>query len=249
MCNYIGADIRRVLHKPSFLGAIGTFAGLFALAVFIYFNPTFTAELYVTKISIFLSFFPLIVGLFVFLSVYADDFKCRSMQVAIGYGIPRGKIVLGKLLESAVLLFGVAAGMAVLILAAPILLGLAPSAGHLELLALTVAAEMRRTMGYIALASVSVFLSQNAVNGIIFYVLLSSKTVYIILTMLLGQEFLTNMIGDLTKYLYTTQLYTAKGLFVQHESFWGILLLAVGIYVVGPTILSAIAFHKKELEF
>ena len=44
MCNYIGADIRRVLHKPSFLGAIGTFAGLFALAVFIYFNPTFTAS-------------------------------------------------------------------------------------------------------------------------------------------------------------------------------------------------------------
>lgn len=135
MCNYIGADIRRVLHKPSFLGAIGTFAGLFALTVFIYFNPTFTAELYVTKISSFLSFFPLIVGLFVFLSVYADDFKCRSMQVAIGYGIPRGKIVLGKLLESAVLLFGVAAGMAVFVLAAPILLGLAPSAGHLELLA------------------------------------------------------------------------------------------------------------------
>lgn len=239
MRNCIGADIRRVLRKPSFLGAFGVFAALFALLVFICFNPAFTAEQYTAKVTSFLSFFPLIVGLFVFLSVYADDFKCKSMQVAIGYGVPRGKIVLGKLLESALLLLELSAVMVVLILAAPVLLGLAPTARNLELLALATAAEMLRTLGYIALAAVPAFVSQNAVNGIIVYVLLASKTVYIVVSLLLGQEFVINAAGNLTKYLYTSQLYAVQELFVQHEAFCGVLLLAVTGYVAVPTIVSA----------
>lgn len=249
MHNCIGADLCRVLRKPSFWGAFGVFAALFALLVFICFNPAFTAEEYTAKVTSFLSFFPLIVGLFVFLSVYADDFKCKSMQVAIGYGVPRGKIVLGKLLESVLLLLGLSVVMAGLLLAAPIFLGLAHSTENLELLALGAAAEMLRTLGYIALASVPAFVSQNAVNGIIVYVLLASKTVYIVLSLLLGQEFVIDAAGDLTKYLYTSQLYAAQELFVRHEAFCGVLLLAIIGYVAVPTIVSVIAFRKKELEF
>ncbi len=62
MRNYIGADIRRVLHKQSFLWALGIFAALFVGMVFIYFNPGFTADMYVAKITSFLSFFPLVVS-------------------------------------------------------------------------------------------------------------------------------------------------------------------------------------------
>lgn len=47
MSNYIRADIRRILRKRSFLNGVGIFAGLFAVLVFIYFNPAFTAEMYV----------------------------------------------------------------------------------------------------------------------------------------------------------------------------------------------------------
>lgn len=249
MRNYLVADIRRVLHKPSFLGACATFAGLFFLLVFIYFNPGITADLYVAKVSSFLSFFPLLVGLFVFMAVYADDFKCRSMQVAIGYGIPRGRIVLGKLLESALLLLCAAAVLEVLVTVTPIVLGLAPGFRHLESLTLTLLAETLRALGYTALATVPVFFSQNAVNGSIVYVLLASKTVYIVLTLLLGQDFVQNTVGDLTKYLYTTQLYTARDLLLGNASFAAPLLWAVLGYVVLPTGIAAWAFYKKELEF
>lgn len=249
MRNYLAADIRRVLHKPSFLGACATFAGLFFLLVFLYFNPGFTADQYVAKISAFLSFFPLLVGLFVFMAVYADDFKCRSMQVAIGYGIPRGRIVLGKLLETAVLLLCAAAALEVLVTATPIVLGLAPDFRHLESLTLTLLAETLRALGYTALATVPVFFSQNAVNGSIVYVLLASKTVYIALTLLLGQDFVQNTVGDLTKYLYTSQLYTARDLLLGNAPFAVPLLWAVLGYVVLPTGIAAGAFYKKELEF
>ena len=90
-------------RNPDYIFSLFRITGslLFAVLVFIYFGPSFTAEMYVAKATSFLSFFPLIIGVFVFLSVYADDFKCRSMQVAIGYGMPRGRIILAKLLESA----------------------------------------------------------------------------------------------------------------------------------------------------
>lgn len=249
MRNYLAADIGRVLHKPSFVGACAAFAGLFLLLVFLYFNPGFTADQYTAKIASFLSFFPLLVGLFVFMAVYADDFKCRSMQVAIGYGIPRGRIVLGKLLESAVLLFCAAAVLEVLVTVTPLVLGLAPGRQHLESLTLTVLAEMLRALGYTALATVPVFFFQNAVNGSILYVLLASKTVYITLTLLLGQDFVQHTVGDLTRYLYTTQLYTARELLLGNAPFAAPLLLALLGYVVLPTGIAAWAFYTKELEF
>lgn len=249
MSNYIAADIRRVLHKQSFLGALGAFVALFAGMVFVYFNLAFTAEMYVAKTTSFLSFFPLAAGLFVFMAVYADDFKCRSMQVAIGYGISRQRIVLGKLVESMLLLLCAAAIMGVFVMVTPGVLGLEPNARNLAVLVFTILAEMLRALGYAALASVAVFFSQNAVNGIIVYVLLASKTVYIALTIVLGQEFLVNAVGDWTKYLYTAQLYAARTLFVEGKSFYPGLILAVLWYVVLPTAISAVSFSRKELEF
>ena len=249
MNNYISADLRRIFRKQSFLWAFGAFAGCFAILVFIYWGPSFTAEMYASKMTRFMSFFPLVVGLLTFLSVYADDFKCRSMQIAIGYGMPRGRIIFAKLLESAVLLLTTAACMAVLLTVAPLLLGLAPTAQQITSLVLTAAAEFLRALGYVAISAVVVFLTQNATGGTILYVLLSSKSVYIIATMLLGQDFLLGTVGDLTKYLYTVMLYTCKSDLVQGGQPFICLITALLIYVALPTVISVVGFRKKELEF
>ena len=249
MTDYIGADLRRIFRKQSFLWAVGAFAGCFAVLVFIYANPGFTAEMYVSKMTGFMSFFPLVIGLPIFLSVYADDFKCRSMQIAIGYGMPRGRIIFAKLLESAVLLLAAAAFMTVLLIAAPLLLRLAPTAQQTASLVLTAGAELLRALGYGAISAAAVFLTQNAAGGTILYVLLSSKTVYIIAAMLLGQGFLLSTVGDLTKYLYTAMLYTCKSDLVQGGRPYLCLIFALLIYAVLPTVVSVIGFRKKELEF
>lgn len=249
MTNYISADLRRVLHKQSFLGAAGAYAVFFAILIFIYFNPSFTAEMYAAKVTNFLSFFPLVIGIFVFMSVYADDFKCKSMQVAIGYGIPRSRITLAKLLESMLLLFGAAAAMGILVLCTPVILGLNPNTQQLMSLTLTMGAEVFRAFGYLALSTIPVFCKQDAVSGIIAYVLLSSKTVYLVLSMILGQEFLVTAIGDLTKFLYTSQLYTVKAEIMSGSPFILSLIVTLLIYVVLPAVIALIGFWKKELEF
>lgn len=249
MTNYIKADIGRLLHKRTFLGAIALFWGLFLLQVFIYFNPSFTLEMYVSKITAFTGFFPLIIGLFVFLCVYADDFKCKSMQIAIGYGIRRRNIVLAKLTESVLLLFATALLTGILMVGTPLVLGLGCTWQQFSYLSLTMVADMLRTVGYLALSTIPVFFTQNAVNGIIIYVLLASKTIYIILTMILGQDLLVNLAGDLSKYLFTVQLYDSRTLISQTgqvDSGW---IAALVIYVFIPTVIAVVGFSKKELEF
>lgn len=49
MSNYVLADIKRICHKKSFLRTIGIYIGLFCIMMFIYFNPTYTADAYVAK--------------------------------------------------------------------------------------------------------------------------------------------------------------------------------------------------------
>ncbi len=161
----------------------------------------------------------------------------------------RSRIIFAKLLESMILLFGTAAIMGLLFLCTPTILGLAPDTQQLVSMVLPVAAEMIRALGYIALSTIPVFFSQDAVGGIIVYVLLSSKTVYIVLSMILGQEFLINTVGDLLKYLYTPQLYTVKAALAGGDPFILTLITAWLVYIVLPTVIAVIEFHKKELEF
>ncbi|MEE0435305.1 MAG: hypothetical protein UDB11_07860 [Peptococcaceae bacterium] len=249
MWHYISADLRRVARKPSFCGVVGAFALLFAVLIFIYFNPTFTMDVYVAKVVQFLGFFPFFIGGVVFLAVYVDDFKCKSMQVAIGYGMSRSRLVLAKLLESVLLVLGVSLVMTVLVLVTPMLLGLTASWQQLAALALSVMAEMFRAFGYIAMAAVLVFLTQDGSGGIIAYVLLSTKTVYIVLSMILSQDIFLSTFGDCTQYLYTALLYTVKASVVSGTSFLPMLVVTLLLYVGVPTVVAVIGFQKKELEF
>ena len=249
MTDYVLADIKRILQKNSFLTCVAVFFIIYASLVFIYFNPTFTSDMYVAKTTSYLSYFPLIVGLFVFMSVYADDFKCKSMQVAIGYGFSRKKIIASKLLESFLILLGVSVTAVAVITIVPSVLGLSLTSQLRLSLVLTVLSEMLRAFGYIAISAIAVFLTQNAVSGIIVYVLLATKSVYIILSMILGQDIIVRTLGDLSRCLYTNQLYMAKTALLQNGRLEIGTVIAVVLYVFVPTLISAIIFNKKELEF
>ena len=190
-----------------------------------------------------MSFFPLIVGLFLFISIYVDDFKCKSMQVAIGYGISRRKIILAKLLESTALLLSMIAIIGVFIILTPIVIGLNINQLQMKSLIFTMFEEMLRVLGYVTISTIPMFFTQNAVNGIIFYVLFSSKTVYIILTMILGQDVIINIFGNLTKYLYTIQLYNIKEAIINNEKFGIALIFTIIIYIAIPTIISIIDIY------
>ncbi|MDR5588061.1 MULTISPECIES: hypothetical protein [Clostridium] len=249
MINYILADIRRISRKQSFIYTLGGFIGLFLLMIFIYYNPTFNQNAYLEKTDTFLGFFPLVMGLSIFLSIYYDDFKSKSMQIAIGYGISRSKVVLTKIIEVAILSLLSALLLGIVILVIPIFLKMSLSSKEIFTIILGVGAEALRIIGYISMSTILVYYSQNAMIGTIFYVLLSSKTVMLILATILGQGFIINSIGDLTKFMYTIILYKEKLSFIETGSFDFLIIAGILVYIVLPTIITIIMFRKKELEF
>ena len=228
---------------------IGTYIGLFLLMMFIYFNPTFTENAYVIKTTSFLGYFPLIIGQIVFLSVYYDDFKSKSMQVAIGYGMRRYKVVLSKIIESIILFVLSLVIIEIITMIVPVLLGLKLNGSQITEILFTLVIEMLRAIGYISISSIPVFYTQNAVNGTILYVLLSSKTIMLFLSIILGQDFIVNIFGNLTKLVYTIGLYSIRSTFMQTGIINMSIVLMIIIYVILPTIISICGFRKKELEF
>lgn len=67
--------------------------------------------------------------------------------------------------------------------------------------------------------------------------------------MILGQDIIARTLGDLSRYLYTNQLYMAKAALLQNGRLEIETVIAVVLYVFVPTLISAIIFSKKELEF
>lgn len=249
MSNYILADIKRIFQKKSYINTIGVYIGIFLFMIFVLFNPTFTKEDYLSKTYMFLGYFPLVVGLATFLSVYYDDFKSKTMQIAIGYGIPRYQIVLSKLLENIILSLICVIIIGIVIVLLPILLGFSINMQDINHLLFGLFVEALRNIGYLSIAAIPAFYTQNAVNGTIFYVLLSSRTILLLLNMILGQEFIVNLIGNFGQYLYTVQLYHIRNIFMETNTCGFAILWLILIYIICPCVVSIISFYKKELEF
>lgn len=240
MVNYIKADLYRILHKQSFFGVIGTYIALFVLLIFILFNPTFTGAMYISKIYTFLDFFPLIIGLIIFLSLYVDDLKSNSIQIAIGYGLPRYKIILSKLLECFTLLIIISVCILFLVLITPILLDIKIDASQTIDLIKTILLEVIKTMSYISMSQIIVYIAFNSIEGMIMYLLLSTQVVYIVLNILLQQRFIVELFGYLNRYLLTNELYNTPTLL----RILGVILF----YIVLPVILSITIFQKRSIE-
>lgn len=239
MVNYIKADLYRILHKQSFFGVIGTYIALFVLLIFILFNPTFTGAMYISKIYTFLDFFPLIIGLIIFVSLYVDDLKSNSIQIAIGYGLPRYKIILSKLLECFTLLIIISVCILFLVLITPILLDIKIDASQTIDLIKTILLEVIKTMSYISMSQIIVYIAFNSIEGMIMYLLLSTQVIYIVLNILLQQRFIVELFGYLNRYLLTDELYNTPTLL----RILGVILF----YIVLPVILSITIFQKRSI--
>ena len=107
MLDYIIADYLRIIKRiPRIIGI-----ALFYIALIIYMlvkssskTATWNSVSFVSAITTFTALFSLFLGVFEFLAIFSDDFKAKTMQVAIGLGIHRSKIIASKMIEVAILL-------------------------------------------------------------------------------------------------------------------------------------------------
>lgn len=249
MKNYILADLKRIIKKKSFVFAILAFAILYILLIFIVVNETFTGEQYKIDTTLFINFFPLFVGIPIFLSVYNDDFKSKSMQVAIGYGISRPKIILTKIIDTIILTCVTGILYLAVFLLLPFAFNFPISSADIAAITITFISSLILIIGYTAISNILLYATENAVFGIITFILLASSTVSMVLSLILSQNFIVNLFGVITQYLFTTGISTQVQNILQmgHPTI-SLLFILLG-YIALPIVISIILFNKKELEF
>ncbi|EHI70967.1 hypothetical protein ACVRY7_05020 [Streptococcus ictaluri] len=245
--NYIKADLMRIINKKSFIATIGLYLAAFLALYFILFNPHLTSQQFLLKTDIIPSFFPVVLGVAIFLAVYHDDFKSKSMQVAIGFGISRQKIILIKFLEQALLTLTTASLSAFLMWLVPYLTGIPLTSDENLVLATHWLLQAILVIGYITFAQVLVFYQQQAISGLILYILLATNTICGLLSLAFN-HFLKDSSFNPSPALFKNLLQKLIVQLTDGHLEW-LSLIGVLVYLILPIIVTQKLFKKKELEF
>lgn len=197
MRNYFRADIRRIFSNKSHAFSMILLFAVFFAALSI---PNRTQQ--VTSVSLVASACGLLdwlftfIGLFEMIAVFSEDFKVKTMQVAIGMGITRMQVILCKLME---VMFLVVLDCIVLTL---IVLGIGASFGFAIpaivlkdlLLTLLIKGVFRLAINT-SLTMIVLFVTQSTVLSIFIYVMVGYDIIGVLLQ--LGSMFGFNWIETL----------------------------------------------------
>lgn len=254
MRNVILTDIRRAQRKKSLIicmiimivMAILIAVGLRVLPMFSD-NPS---DFYISGIGNFSSFFsPLLIGIPIFSAIYTDDFKSRSMQIAIGRGVSRPKMMLARFIETIILVVE----WHVIFTIVAVICGLIDGAsGSLMASCIgTVWTSSIKMIVFLSLSLLFVYGTQNPTTGLVFYIIFVANVLDIVFTFIDMIPFLQDNNIELSKFFpgsacnnFINAISEGDAL---HAFSWGIGVV-VG-YIILPLIISIQIFKKKELEF
>ena len=248
MRNFIAADLRRLSRRKPRL--IALFITYIAAVITLYFFQDTTAWNSVSFISTASTVFELggvIIGIIEVLVAYSSDFKAKIMQLAIGTGIARRKLVLAKLIEIAVLEVFSMGFLYIITIVYGLITGVSLSGAQYGELILCLAANIVANLIYTSLSSFFIFLTQNAGLTALFYALCMVDPIKKAL-MFVGsyQNWLLKL--NLTNYCYSTPVTLFKSHLLLGQFNFGALALIIA-YLVIFYFATVFVFDKKELEF
>lgn len=245
MRNYIIADLYRIVHK------ILRWIVLLAICIAcVGFAMKGCDSLYAAVRSAIgnISLMCIPMGVFEIMFVYGDDFKAKTMQIAIGSGLPRQKVIHAKWLE-----FMAVAAIDVIVYAAIALLVSVIYAGtdggfDVKTFFIIMFAAWLQMVVYVGCVMFIMFLTQGTGMAVLIYLFLSSGAII--------NEFLIKKVVEvldisrlhiesyfLYQMLATFQSRLILGEFSLSNAF-GIL-----VYMMISFSVASVLFKKKELEF
>ena len=253
MRNCITTDILRAYRKKGLLICMGVVILLLTLALVITMVHPFksmggTSGTFKSLTSAFYDFNAFLVAIPVFSTVYSDDFKSRSMQTALGFGISRNKMILARFFECLILLIECHVFIMLLTFlyaticgASGVMVGLT---GYLWIVALKI-------LGFLCLAMILVYGTQKPTLGLVLFILLNADLFAFIVELIdmipflkdndikLHNVFPSGMIMNIDDAAHAGKI---------GETIARIILF-IAVYVVVPVIISMRLFRKKELDF
>ena len=250
MRNYIRADVKRILQRSSHLFSMLL---LFALYVIVLYLPN--RDMQVTSVTLIasacsmLDWLAVFLGLFEMLAVFSEDFKVKTMQVAIGLGVTRNKVVICKLLGTIILLFLDCIVIILLTLATGSALGasIAPVVMMDLVLGLLIKILLAQAV-VVSITMIVMFMTQSTILSLFVYILTGLGTIYLLLSFMpmFGLTWLENLnLGRLTLSYHVGAFYSRLVL----GSFDFVSFLIVIVHLAAGIIATCKLFQKSELDF
>ena len=174
MHNYVMADFRRIGKRlPRIILVLVLYSILLIMTYVSSTQGTLDSVNFVIQAESYIGAMPLLIGIIELIAIFSDDFKAKTMQVAIGMGIPRYKVVLSKFYEMMIVVLMDAAllGLFIIICVMGFSIGLdgsqsAELIGQLWVMWLSV-------ISYTSIASIIAFFMQSQGIAVLLYIVMA----------------------------------------------------------------------------
>ena len=249
MRRLIRADIRRILKKRSVI-ILFLLMLLYLCLIVIGSYPAFDQDplVPVKELMSHTRMPELVLGLVILFGVYADDFRSMTYTCVIGRGLTRSKLVLAKLLDT-VILAALMYGIITLVLSVGLkFVGCSFTPRLRRAFYMTILITVYKTVGYIALSSMILYITNNipltTISLLLLYIVVPFSTLLFSLNAQVKALHIERLhYAGLADNAFSDFLFGSAGMGI------GKLLLGLLVYLGLVLFVTVKIFDKKELEF
>lgn len=236
--SYLKAEAFRFSRKKSFIALIALFTIIYP-SIVIFTKPNAEELIFITELLIDMS--PVLIGIALFVMIYADDIGAHSIQTPIGYGIARWKLSFYKIIEMVILLASIMAYALGLAFLVNILFNINADLSSLVKPLLQV---LLTTTLYTSLAGFFALVFQKSSIAIIIFVIGTGNMIDSILELIFSLRWIANLFPSAVSYLPYRLAFdiTLNGWQLQNAGI-------IGIYIAIITFMTILFFNKAELDF
>ena len=250
MFKYIRADLYRIFHQAfRYIWLILCFAVLVGLQLSFAMKDNLNALGFASSIHVYLKVATAIFGVGEIAAVFTDDFRAKTMQIAIGNGVSRRHVVLAKLLEITFLfLLDLVILTALMILSGVLFMGLSFTAHPIQQVMVNVLSSTLTAVLCADVTMILLFYTQKTGFAPLLYLVLYIDPIHQIFQMSFStnEAFLRLHLGDYTMTALIGTINTQLGL---GASFPAMQLILIFVYIVAIYFITCLVFQKRELDF
>ncbi len=248
MKNYVLADISRLVRRiPRIVVLTLIYIGALIFFIYCYNTAVWNSVTFITTFTTCFSVVGILIGMTEFLFVYASDFKAKVMQMAIGRGLSRPKVVLAKFLEVGIMNIMSLVILCIITLIFGFVTGIHLNGNQVYELAIIFVMTVMEKLIYTAITSIFLFLLQNAGLSALLYVIVGLDPLRYLVA-LLSPHFKIVVALHLKDYCYGMICNLFQSNLILGKFNFGA-LVGILIYIVGAYLITVAIFRKKELEF
>lgn len=246
MSNYLRAELRRVFCRVSRWVNLVIQCLIIVAIGYIIKLTSWSNENFASAISTYFSYGAvLFVGICELGTVYSDDFKSKTMQIAIGSGVSRTKVIAVKFIEIAIVSLFDLLIQGIVTVALGLILGAGLTSGQYGDLAVWVLIAWLTILCCTAAASIIMFHNQGGEIGKLIYIAMWAPVPFV-LRYLLELGPLAQL--QLSKYIYTEQLKLLSSYLMLGRMNFGC-LISIVVFILACFGLAILWSRHKELDF